>query len=154
MDLQSILDNAMAAKRNARMATSDQMTLGELILKMENVKDKSKPVIFDVKPYCPDSIDSWRGSYAELALGYHDGVAFSGSDFLKILKETVGITLSGYKGGNFLMGKTTPVWVADYGNSYGFRENKDDESFKDYTAVVDVKETKTNIVIKTKLMDF
>ena len=70
-------------------------------------------------------------------------------DFLKMLKSTVGKTMTGYKGGDFLMGETTPVWVANYGKVSGFRKYE----FKD-TAVVDVIEQESAVIIKTKAMNY
>ena len=64
MDWQEIIDNAMEMQRAKDMKTSEQLTLGELILKLEAVEDKSNPVIFNER-YFPVDIDSWRGSYRE-----------------------------------------------------------------------------------------
>jgi len=149
MDLQTILDNAVKVDRAERMKTSPQLTLGEMILKLESVKNKDLPVVFDVKPYRPVNIDSWHGSYNELALKYvgNESRAFTVTELLRLLKSVIGRTLTGYKGGEYLMGKTTPVWVANYGESGGFRE-------EDYTAVVDILETGTEVIIKTEALEY
>ncbi len=147
MDLQTILNNAMVARRSEEMKTSTKLTLGEIIIKMETIKNKELPVVFDVKKYFPVSIDSWRGSYCELAFNYeHEGKKLSVKEWLKELNNTIGKTLTGYKGGDYLMGNTTPVWVANYGTSSGFKE--------DSTAVIDILEKKNKVVIKTKDMDY
>jgi hypothetical protein len=128
MDLQSYLNRAIAESRKARMEQSDQLTLGELIAKLEPIAANQQGVIelhkheatvrYDFEYLFPTSIDSWRGSYAELALNYKtDGEEMFISDFLKMLKEAVGKTFEGYKGGEFLMDEDTPIWVANYGNS-------------------------------------
>jgi len=70
MDFQMMINNAMAAHKAERLANSEQLTLGELILKLEAVQDKTKKVVFDFGDYAPTSIGSWRGSYSELALSY------------------------------------------------------------------------------------
>jgi len=157
--LQEVLDNMIQAKRAEEMKTSPQLTLGELILKLESVISyedlstttarKDLPIVFDVEPYRPVNIDSWRGSYCELALKYagNESGAFTVMEILRLLKSVIGRTLTGYKGGEYLMGKTTPVWVANYGETGGFRKDG-------YTAVVDVIEEKDRIVIKTKAMEY
>jgi len=148
MDLQTILDNAVAAKRAEEMKISAQLTLGELILKMEGKSD-DKPVVFDDGKHFPTYLGSWRGSYCELALGYNEYEGekpMEGSIFAEKLKEAVGKTYQGYKGGDFTMGKTTPVWVANDGESSGFRETTEDGH---ETAIVDIVETEDAIVLQT-----
>lgn len=150
MDLQSILTNAVQAKRSEDMKTSSQLTLGELILKLEAVKDKKLPIVFDGGKYKPTGLDSWRGSYCELAIEYGKENKYTVQSFLKELKKTIGKTFTGYKGGDFLMGKTTPIWVANYGEGSGFKKKKD----KNDQAVIDIKELKTKVVIITEAMDY
>lgn len=153
MDWQEIIDNAMEVQRAHEMKTSPQLTMGELVLKLEAIEDKSKLVIFDER-YFPVGIDSWRGSYRELALEY----AETGGGLLKLsvesllirLKAIIGATLSGYKGGDFLMGKTTPVWVANYGESSGFTHDGDIWT----QAVVDVSQHEQAVIIETRNMEF
>lgn len=148
MDLQTILDNAMTARRAEIMKTSPQLTLGEIISKMEMIKNKSLPVVFDVEKYNPVGISSWRGAYEELALEYSDGEnILTVMELLGVLRPYIGATLEGYKGGDYLMGKTTPVWVANYSYSRGFRE-------EDYTAVVDILEYDDRVVIKTEALEY
>lgn len=127
MDLQSMLDNAVAAQRAEELKTSPIMTLGEAIAILENaelqyidyekqVTDKS--IVFDFGYMKPDGLASWRGIYAELAIGYsEDGDYPLAKDFLAELKEAVGKTYEGYKGGDFTMGKATPLHVDNYGHS-------------------------------------
>jgi len=149
MDLQEILNNAVVASRAKEMLSSPQLTLGELILKLEAIYDKNLPVIFDNKKYHPVGVISWRGSYRELAIEYSStGKVLSVKKFLKMLKNTVGKSFVGYKGGDFLMGRVTPVWVANYGNAEGFKVDGDG----DRQAVIDVSKGKEHIVIKTKVL--
>lgn len=151
MDLQKVLDNAVQVQRAEVMKTSVQLVLGELILKMEGVKNKALPCYFDVDDYYPIAVNSWRGSYCELAIEYGKGEnkgerVQTVSEILGLLKETVGAIFIGYKGGDYMMGKTTPVWVANYGNSGGFRELE--------TAIIDVQEKDDKVVIITKSMEY
>jgi len=151
MDIQEMLNNAMAANRAKSMLTSTQLTLGELILKLEAINDEKKPIVFDSKKYHPTDVGSWRGSYCELAIEFSsNSKVLSAKKFLKMLKNANGRIYEGYKGGEFLMGKTTPVWVANYGNSEGFKKDGD----KYCQAVIDVSENKECVVIKTKAIDY
>lgn len=84
MDLQTYVENAMKARRENVMADSDQFTLGKLISEFEKIVEKQKrrtadgktkeaTVTYDFEYLFPTEIDSWRGSYAELALNFVDG---------------------------------------------------------------------------------
>ncbi len=42
MDLQTYIDNTIQSARNKTLANSDQLTLGELILKLEPIVEKQK----------------------------------------------------------------------------------------------------------------
>jgi hypothetical protein len=179
MDIQTMLDNAMTARRAAEMKNSPQLTLRELILKLEAVKNKDLPIVFDDGEYKPTSIGSWRGSYEELAISYTQDGKYEGyigdeieheshygnyykriptdlpenvtaHDFLEMLKTCQGKTFEGYKGGNFTMGKTTPVWVSDYGTSSGFKTTDDIYN----QAVIDIKENADNVLIVTEAMNY
>ncbi len=150
MDWQDVIDNAMQVQRANEMKTSPQLTLGELILKLEFVEDKSKRVIFN-EQYFPTDIDSWRGSYCELALEYTEtGDKLSVEAWLRKLKDTIGDMLYGYKGGEFLMGKTTPVWVANYGESGGFTHDGDIWT----QAVVDVSQNEQAVLLETQNIEY
>lgn len=157
MDWQEVIDNAVEMLRANDMKTSPQLTLSELILKLEHIEDKNKPVIFD-KRYFPVDIDSWRGSYRELALEYADtrdtltytGEKLTVGELLKKLKATIGATLYGYKGGEFLMGKTTPVWVAQYGESGGFTHEGDIWT----QAVVNISEQEQAVILETRNIEY
>jgi len=123
MDLQTYIQNAVKASRANTLANSDQLTLGELILKLDpivkNQKDGEEATVrYDFEYLFPTSIDSWRGSYNELALNFEtQGEEMKVSEFLNMLKECIGKTFTGYKGGDFTMHKGTPIWVANYSHS-------------------------------------
>ena len=123
MDWQTYIQNAVKASRANTLANSDQLTLGELILKLEpivkNQKDGEEATVrYDFEYLFPTSIDSWRGSYDELALNFEtQGEEMKVSEFLNMLKECIGKTFTGYKGGDFTMHKGTPIWVANYSHS-------------------------------------
>jgi len=156
MDLQTVLENSAKAARQEEMKTSPQLTLGELILKIavlipaqEAVKkkyDHEAKVGYDFEYLFPTDIASYRGIYAELALNFKsqeygekavDPMAVTA--FLEMLKGCIGKTFEGYKGGDFMMGKNTPIWVANYGNS-------------GRTAVVDVLDEEHSVTLITRYL--
>ena len=86
----------------------------------------------------PKGIDSWRGIYSELAIQTEDFGSYKteevedtlGGDILykyksigkesptvaewiDVLEEVVGKIFTGYKGGDFVMGRGTPVYLAE-----------------------------------------
>jgi len=174
-NIQKILEDSIKAERAEEMKTSDQLTVGELILKLEAV-DGGLPIYFDDKKYRPSGIESWRGSYCELALTYEGGGSINSEkvievvevcgqgykvyeridttlpsnpkvkDLLEMLRDSIGKTMEGYKGGNFLIGKTTPVWVANYGDSGGY--------IGDDQAVVGVRAVGSKAILQTRQIDY
>lgn len=149
MDLQTYLDNAIKAERTEQLARSDQLTLGEIISKCEviaalehTLSDGSEPeVVFDFEYLAPAGIGSWRGSYDELALSFADSARPRLSEFIQMLKEADGETYTGYKGGEFVMSRHTPVWVANYGHAGN-------------TAVVDVVDDGYQVILMTAYREY
>lgn len=116
MDLQTMFDQASESMRNDSLKNSPQWTIGELIVGLEAV-DKALPVKFS-DGTLPDELTSWRGSYREIAFTYlSDGIPPTVEKVLTQLKESIGKTYEGYKGGDFVMGRRTPIWVAEWGTS-------------------------------------
>lgn len=131
VDWRAIMD-LVAQERAVRLLQSDQMTLGRLIDRLTLVADQSLPVIFDFGPK-PTTLASWRGIYAELALGYDDVVASpTVAELLAECRRADGATFTGWKGGDFTMGRETAVWVANPGETsdYAFENG--------YRAVLDL----------------
>ena len=125
MGLQEYLDNAVTNARNRAFEQSPQLSLGDLIKKLEEVRnnnshktgDDEPSVQFDFEDLFPTTLNSWRGVYAELALGF----ALEGEDpkigpFIDMLKSAIGMTFEGWKGGDYRMDEGTPVWVANPGH--------------------------------------
>ena len=145
MNLQTYIDNVLKAQRAESFARSDQLTLGEIISKCEEIakkgykrSDDSEPeVVFDFEYACPVGIDSWRGIYSELAINFEfDCKALALSEFIELLKGAVDKTFEGYKGGSFRMSRHTPVWVANYGNAGN-------------TAVIEVVDNNYEVILMT-----
>lgn len=142
MDIQTMLNNAVTSARKESLAKSPQLTLGELILKLDAVSDKSKEVSFAFEYARPTEFDSWRGSYCELAIGFDfESKNPTTEEFLSKCREAVGKTYQGYKGGDFTMSRQTPVWVANYGNSGS-------------TGVIDVLETDYSVILVTGYCEY
>jgi hypothetical protein len=150
VNLQTYVDSAVKAARADTMANSDQLTLGEIITKCETcaaleykLHDGSEPsVVFDFEYIHPTGLRSWRGAYPELALSFQsEGDEMKLSTFIEMLKDAIGRTFEGYKGGDFTMSRHTPVWVANYGNS-------------GRTAVVDVINHDYEIILVTGLREY
>ena len=123
------------------------LSLGEIIAKLEGISEVEKDreeeptVRYNFEYLRPTTLDSWRGVYAELALGFTDeGDWPKLSDFIKMLKSAIGKTFTGYKGGDFVMGRGTPVWVANYGNSGN-------------TGIVNIKNLGYEVVLITQDLD-
>ena len=183
MDLQTMLNNAVAAKRQEELKNSPQLLLGEIILKLEAVNNKKLPLYIDLMDKKPMGIDSWRGSYDELAIQtesfgsyqtevveheFSDGEKFykhksfgcenpTVEQWNEVLKEAVGKTFTGYKGGDFLMSKNTPVWLAENGaSSFKIDDKKlDEENWSNYKSVffVDVEEKEDKVYLITKIQE-
>lgn len=150
MDIQEYLANATKAARARTLATSDQLTLGEMILKLEAIAQKgyklndgTEPTVrYDFEYLFPNDIDSWRGSYDELALNFKsEGEPMTLTAFLEMLKSTVGKEFTGYKGGEYVMNKHTPVWVANYSHSGN-------------TAVVEIVDNGYTVILMTAYREF
>ena len=90
--------------------------LGELIRRLEG-EPQDNSVRFDFGGFIPRRIDSYRGFYDQLAISYDDDWRnkMKVSEFILVLREVVGKTLEGYKGGGYKMDERTPVWAANYG---------------------------------------
>lgn len=174
MDLQKTIDAYMAKSRADRLQDSPTLLLGELKLKLESVKGKSKPIVFDFGQ-TPAGADSWRGSYCELALEYSETgggvVCFhhpdgtvdkrgwpltvsiplkrnpSTEEFLVMISTVLDKTMEGYKGGNYKMHKGVAVYVGNYGESFiGGYKGKADYCT---VSVTDIVEEKDAVIIVT-----
>ena len=104
------------------MSKPNGMTLGELIERLKESPRQNKlhlslpgfPV-WGVREPC-----SYRGYYDQLALQPHHTPA-SVAEVIAMLEDALGKSFEGYKGGEFIMGHSTRVWIAEYGSSSGMR---------------------------------
>lgn len=133
---------------------SPQLTLGQLISEIEKcgiVTDsgKDKFICYDFGSAIPTELDSWRGVYDHLALGYmltgHDNTQakyqhISAKEILAHLKNAIGKTYTGWKGGDYVMDINTPVWVSNSGNA-------------DHTGIVGILDEGWRLIILTAYCD-
>lgn len=89
-----------------------QLTLGGLIMLLERENPEHEVTFGFGYPY---RLCSYRGFYDQLAIMFQP---FAGSErfetastFLQRLRDAVGEMFTGYKGGDFVMHKETPLWV-------------------------------------------
>lgn len=120
-------------KRQEQLEDMPILRLGQLISLIEKAgltqdDGEFKLVSFDFGSAEPTTLDSWRGVYSELALGYrltgYDAPDQEKNHFstcradklLEELKSAIGKEFTGWKGGEFTMNEDTPVWVSNPGN--------------------------------------
>jgi hypothetical protein len=105
IDLQALMDGMSAQWQKDRAGS--QMTLGDLISALESLPEGSE-VDGIGKPH------SYRGYYEDLAFQRIRDKR-KASEVLSDAKAAMGEVFQGYKGGDYMMGKQTPIWVAAYG---------------------------------------
>ena len=105
MNLQALMDGMNAQGQRERAAT--QLTLGALIAALEAMPADA-PVVNLRDP------DSYRGYYSDLYFKQHDGVR-PAAELLSECRAAMGQVFTGYKGGDFMMGALTPLWIASHG---------------------------------------
>ena len=114
MDLQALVDRVGEI---GRLARSDyHLCLGALIEKLSKAPSYYLVVFGDGS--FPLSVHSYRGYYSDLAFDCSDR-EITVADFLKIATDALGKTFQGYKGGDFVMSESTPLWASEWGVSSG-----------------------------------
>lgn len=108
-------------------ASEKTWTLGRIIERLEQLPVGSH-MQFAFGSLRPTTLKSWRGVYSQLALGYEEprGVSQTVGSLLEVCRAADGSIFTGYKGGDYVMGRHTPVWISNYGNS-------------DHTAILDIR---------------
>lgn len=135
----------MATETDLELTYHGTTSLGCLINALKrvtrtNCKGEPVPVYFD---FCRQDalaeIDSYRGSYDHLAIGW--GNIFpkktSVSALIAALELCVGKEFEGYKGGDYTMNRDTPVWCANWSEAGS-------------TAIVGVYDGEYQIVLRTR----
>ena len=106
LNMQALIDGMNAHSQRERAAT--QLTLGALIATLEQMPADAQ--VANLR-----DPDSYRGYYSDLYFERHDGTR-PAAELLAECKAAMGQVFTGYKGGDFVMGALTPLWVASYGN--------------------------------------
>lgn len=96
-------------KQCQRERAKSQMTLGKLITVLEAMPEGAL-----VANLCDPH--SYRGYYIDLAFEHEKGQRLA-VELLNECKEAIGKVFNGYKGGDFIMDESTPIWIAWYGCS-------------------------------------
>ncbi len=118
-------------ERLQKQRSQEQMTLGQLISKLEEMNPESTIVCSTDTSMTFTGFNSYRGYYNDLAIGYtvdnNEGFIIV-KEFLDSAKECLGKTFYGYKGGEFIMDENTPLWIANYGHTSDFIIDRLEES--------------------------
>lgn len=104
MNLQAMVDGLSAQWQRERAAS--QMTLGKLIEALSAIDPDTNIAFAD--PH------SYRGYYSDLAFK-RTQFPVRAADLLKVCNGCMGKVFQGYKGGDYVMGELTPLWIAEYG---------------------------------------
>jgi hypothetical protein len=109
--MQALIDGWSAAWKKER--AEKQLTLGKLIAALK-VLEPERQV------HGLGDLESYRGYYSDLAFEPTDQRE-TAAVLLARCQEAMGKTYMGYKGGDYLMGDSTPLWVSPYGTSSGIK---------------------------------
>lgn len=105
-NLQAMIDGMGAQWQRERAAS--QMTLGEMIKVLEAMPEGAE--IEGI-----GDLDSYRGYYSDLAFAPVSDKA-AATKVLALCRAAMGKVFEGYKGGDYVMGALTPLWIANYGD--------------------------------------
>ena len=99
------MDGMSAQWQRERAET--QLTLGKLIAALEAMPDGAE--VANLR-----DPDSYRGYYSDLYFERGEGLR-PAAELLADCKAAMGQVFTGYKGGDYVMGALTPLWIATYG---------------------------------------
>lgn len=105
MSIQAMVDGFSAQMQKARAAS--QMTLGKLIERLAAMPEGASVMNIG-------EAHSYRGYYSDLAFEMGSGTR-PAADLLAECRAAMGQVFHGYKGGEYVMGALTPVWIAEHG---------------------------------------
>lgn len=102
-NMQALVDGLSAQWMRARAET--QMTFGDLIDRLGQLPVNT--------PVAAGDPDSYRGYYSDIALNPTE--TSTAGTLLAECQSLLGGMMTGYKGGEFPIHRSVPVWVAPYG---------------------------------------
>jgi hypothetical protein len=109
MNLEALVDGMSAQWQRERAAT--QLTLGAMIAALEAMPADAQ--VANLR-----DPGSYRGYYSDLYFHQGEGTR-SAAELLAECKGAMGQVFTGYKGGDYVMGELTPLWISTYGHSSG-----------------------------------
>jgi hypothetical protein len=111
-DIQAMFNvmSEMAAETRSKY----HLTLGQLISRLEKMHTRNHRLLTSDGRGI-EGLGSYRGYYSDLALHPVDGPVWTAAQLHRACSGVLGTTLTGYKGGEFIMKKDTPLWLASYG---------------------------------------
>lgn len=117
--LQQVLNAMNEAARSER--SNYHLTLGKLIDVLENLSPTLPVKCGGQHKGAPPSIGgtmSYRGYYSDLAFAPSQQPLTAGA-LLDRCMLALNDTFEGYKGGEYIMHKDTPLWISEYGSASG-----------------------------------
>ena len=114
-DMQKLVDAMGAGLRESR--SGYHLTLGGAIEQLAKFP-KRYVVTFDETNLSPHEEMSYRGYYSDLAFDEINEPK-TVEAFAHQLSAALGQEYTGYKGDEFLMDASTPLWVSEYGGASG-----------------------------------
>lgn len=110
MDVHDYMDQI-----NKERIEKGQKTLGDLIEALYKAKT-GYILLLDGKEVKLKDYGSYRGDYSHLYLEFEEAATKSVADFVAALEyDILGSLFTGWKGGEFRMIETTPIWIAELG---------------------------------------
>lgn len=106
MNLQAYFDGLSQQWQKERSET--QMTLGKMISRLKEMPK-------DMQIQSISNPHSYRGYYSDLAFEPCSNTV-TVEKLLSDCYSSMGQVFEGYKGGDYMMGSTTPVWISHYGS--------------------------------------
>lgn len=114
VDFGTLWSGILAQASAERLAAAPNMRLGEFIEELAAC-DPSLPVVL-ADGRAVHGLISYRGYYEDLAIRPQAGPPKTVADVLSEARAAMGKVFEGYKGGDYVMGERTAMWVADYGD--------------------------------------
>ena len=136
MSMQNLVDAVGAGLRDSR--SGYHLTLGEAIKQLAKFPNRYV-VTFDTSNLSPHDEMSYRGYYSDLAFN-ESNESKTVEEFVQQLQDALNQEYTGYKGGDFRMDESTPLWVAEYGEASGI-------------AIMSMHVAEDRIVVVTKKID-
>lgn len=131
-------------------------TLGKLLKELKSVSNKKLPVQFSSKVngvFSPFYYHSYRGYYRCVSLGC-SMVPITVHQLIWRTELAIGNCYTGWKGGEYLMTASTPVWVAEEGDNTGIAIIGFEQTSDKIILKIENIEKKLDVILDRKLDEF